>query len=356
MQRFRQLLKRFEFGGLSEQDFRLCSLEIKKQNVEAFSWIMPLLMIFLFLLFVVSLIPGSGEEPNRALYLFFLMCLIVEDIAFHLYFRTRPDKMLYIFYIFLFTIYAFGIYEALFMRANSSSTVLCVFLVTLPMLSTDSPLRLSILNLLVEVLLLIIYVARGFYGDQFIVIESLSCSALGMCCGYVIQKTKFSDIRNHRMLQIQQDTDMMTGAGSRVAYIHDLGMLGDGTLSAGVVYADVNGLKIANDKFGHEAGDRLIKDAFSLMIKYFHEGGDRIYRVGGDEFVIISLGSDRTDFEERFYGMTKYDENREILSGGMVWLDDACNAENSIKQAEAMMYEQKKYYYQSHPELDRRKA
>ena len=48
---------------------------------------------------------------------------------------------------------------------------------------------------------------------------------------------------------------------------------------------DINGLKIVNDTMGHAAGDRLIKEACSLICEYFTHGA--VYRIGGDESVVI---------------------------------------------------------------------
>ena len=52
-----------------------------------------------------------------------------------------------------------------------------------------------------------------------------------------------------------------------------------------VVVCDINGLKHVNDTQGHAAGDKLIKDACSLICEYFTHGA--VYRIGGDEFVVL---------------------------------------------------------------------
>ena len=44
-------------------------------------------------------------------------------------------------------------------------------------------------------------------------------------------------------------------------------------------------LKIVNDTLGHAAGDKLIKDGCSLICEHFTHGA--VYRIGGDEFVVI---------------------------------------------------------------------
>lgn len=49
----------------------------------------------------------------------------------------------------------------------------------------------------------------------------------------------------------------------------------------GIIFADLNGLKICNDTKGHKAGDELLKKAAALLKEIFNE--DEIYRSGGDE-------------------------------------------------------------------------
>ncbi|MCF0145767.1 MAG: GGDEF domain-containing protein [Eubacterium sp.] len=355
MKKLGQLFLSFRYGGLTAQELAMCIPEIRKRNGAMLKWVLLLMMAALGILLILSLIPDSGEESNRSLYIGFFLILCAE-FAFYNLFRVKwPHRMLIMNYIFMTTAYVFGIFEATCLGQDSSSTVFCVFLVAIPMLVIDIPLRLSILTIVVEVLLLVVYFWVGNKdGDPFVVVNSLSCTFLGICCGYIIQKTKLSDIRNHLMLEVQRDTDMMTGACSRVAYIRDLGGMGEKGVSAGVIFADINGLKKANDTLGHEAGDRLIKEGFCQMMRYFSEDSDRIYRIGGDEFVIISLGEEEKSFRSRFEKMTSDKDSAGILSCGFIWLEKVKDAESAVKEAEKMMYAEKEKFYRSHPEKDRR--
>ena len=52
-----------------------------------------------------------------------------------------------------------------------------------------------------------------------------------------------------------------------------------------VLVFDINNLKIINDKYGHEYGNKLIIGAADTITKIFNK--DNTYRIGGDEFVII---------------------------------------------------------------------
>lgn len=103
--------------------------------------------------------------------------------------------------------------------------------------------------------------------------------------------------------------DAMTGAKNKRSYIDARDELNDRIhlskesgekLNFGVIVFDVNNLKLMNDQFGHKAGDLLIKCACNLISKTFILSP--VYRIGGDEFVVILRGK---DYENRIELLTK---------------------------------------------------
>jgi len=81
--------------------------------------------------------------------------------------------------------------------------------------------------------------------------------------------------------------DYLTGLFNRRFYEEVLSKLDkEENLPLTLVMADVNGLKIINDSFGHAIGDELLKKA-SEVIKNGCRKSDIVARLGGDEFVII---------------------------------------------------------------------
>ena len=58
----------------------------------------------------------------------------------------------------------------------------------------------------------------------------------------------------------------------------------------GVIVCDVNGLKKINDTLGHKAGDEYIRSACQMLCEYFKHSP--VFRVGGDEFVVLLEGKD----------------------------------------------------------------
>lgn len=114
-----------------------------------------------------------------------------------------------------------------------------------------------------------------------------------------------------------------------------------------VIMADVNGLKLANDSFGHAEGDNILKNAACLITEVCRED-DIIARVGGDEFMILLPGTDTEDVEKIVARLrkSKYEETDTKLPlslalGYAVKSDNSLNMTKLFKKAEEAMYKSK---------------
>ena len=58
-----------------------------------------------------------------------------------------------------------------------------------------------------------------------------------------------------------------------------------------IISADMDGLKEVNDTLGHQAGDQLLI-LFSNILSNTHQNEDEVFRIGGDEFIIIATNTD----------------------------------------------------------------
>ena len=124
-------------------------------------------------------------------------------------------------------------------------------------------------------------------------------------------------------------------------------------LPLSIVLADVNGLKLTNDAFGHEAGDAILKKAAEVMRSQCR-ADDIIARIGGDEFVILlpRTGSDETEGIIRRI-RDKVNEtvvNSVTLSISMGWAVKEAPEQlmqEALKDAENYMYRRKLFESQS---------
>ena len=95
---------------------------------------------------------------------------------------------------------------------------------------------------------------------------------------------------NTRTFRNMANTDSMTGVRNKHAYSDTEEYLNhlireNEIDKLAIIVCDINGLKHVNDTQGHAAGDKLIKDASSMICRYFTHGA--VYRIGGDEFVVV---------------------------------------------------------------------
>lgn len=167
-----------------------------------------------------------------------------------------------------------------------------------------------------------------------------------------------SEIRRRDLLEREKDrlavTDVLTGMFNRRGFfLHGEQQLKlahrQGTTSA-IIFADIDGLKGANDKFGHDIGDRLIQ-AGAIVLRQSFRDSDVVARLGGDEFAAFALDSGQPEAI-----LKRIDANIEDFNGrsavpyrlsfsiGIVSVDPAMeNTLNDyLSMADKRMYAEKK--------------
>ncbi len=147
------------------------------------------------------------------------------------------------------------------------------------------------------------------------------------------------------------NTDELTKCLNRRAYEADIQKL---DLNSEWVYIslDLNGLKQTNDKMGHSAGDELICAASSCM-KFAFASYGKIYRIGGDEFVVLIQESvSNIDSILQVFDTTIHDwqgkySNSMSVSYGIVQSSeqDFDSILSVSKLADERMYKNKSNYY-----------
>ena len=60
------------------------------------------------------------------------------------------------------------------------------------------------------------------------------------------------------------------------------------------IFLDLDGLKLVNDAFGHETGDRMICDMADVLRKT-RDKEELLMRYGGDEFVVFGKGLEKIE-------------------------------------------------------------
>jgi diguanylate cyclase (GGDEF)-like protein/PAS domain S-box-containing protein len=120
-----------------------------------------------------------------------------------------------------------------------------------------------------------------------------------------------------------------------------------GSLPLSVIMADVNGLKLANDVFGHAEGDKLLQKAAEAIKKCCRKD-DMVCRWGGDEFLVVLPNTSAKTAEEVIkrikiaclsYGTEHLHLSIALGAATRETPDETLN--RVIKEAEERMYRQK---------------
>lgn len=162
-----------------------------------------------------------------------------------------------------------------------------------------------------------------------------------------------SEISNRLLLdrlKVLSSRDMLTGVMNRNEmnnYVDALSKAPDEEAqSIGILFADLNGLKTANDEYGHEAGDRMLKNASRVLCEAFDS--ESVFRAGGDEFVVIQLGTTLEELEQKEADVREISSRYDDVSFaiGSCYDTDSRNVHQALSTADERMYEDKRKYYE----------
>ena len=107
--------------------------------------------------------------------------------------------------------------------------------------------------------------------------------------------------KDEQLVQLSRETytDTLTGVGSKAAYVKKVEELNEeiqqqrDSLEFAIVMVDMNNLKQINDEYGHKAGDQYLQGCCHMICEAFKHSP--VYRIGGDEFVVVLIGQDYAD-------------------------------------------------------------
>lgn len=149
----------------------------------------------------------------------------------------------------------------------------------------------------------------------------------------------------HRTLYNLGNKDLLTSLSSRNKYNVDITERYTKIhKNLGVAFIDLDRLKEVNDSFGHEVGDKLLRDTADILTSSFAFG--EVYRIGGDEFVVICTDISKKDFDEALQRFEQDAKAAEIFySCGSCYQKNQASISDLIARAEKKMYASKREHH-----------
>ncbi len=195
---------------------------------------------------------------------------------------------------------------------------------------------------------------RLISARSIIVVVSLFALSLGILLNnYDLMSRQVQN--SERQLGLVRDMahrDPLTGVKSKLAYAEKEEEIKNWIASGeaeefSLAICDVNGLKMINDTNGHKAGDEYIKKACHMICEQFENSP--VYRIGGDEFLVIVAGEDHEDREKiravlHELSVHNIGTNEAVVSVGIAdYVPGSGMSYNEVfEKADERMYEEKK--------------
>ena len=146
--------------------------------------------------------------------------------------------------------------------------------------------------------------------------------------------------------------DSLTDSLNRRAFSEGVGLEMVRATFGTVVLADLDNLKLVNDRYGHSAGDELLRlcaDAFRGTLRPY----DKLYRWGGDEFLLVVPSAHASDVLERLQSaIARAEPVRSVAPAESIRLQVSLGAsdytsseelEAAILAADRAMYQEKSH-------------
>ena len=145
-------------------------------------------------------------------------------------------------------------------------------------------------------------------GDEIGILADSMAHRESEISGYIENLEKMtSDLisaREHaKQLNTVANIDPMTQVSNKRAYNTAAARINEGAKPYGLVMIDMNNLKYVNDTCGHEKGDICIQNLCQIICRSFPHSP--VYRVGGDEFIVILENDDYTERDKLVQGITE---------------------------------------------------
>ena len=141
--------------------------------------------------------------------------------------------------------------------------------------------------------------------------------------------------------------DQLTQVPNRAAYQAYADELVGDPRAVAVLFVDLDGFKLINDTFGHDGGDRLLRDVAQRLTDGLR-GDERLFRIGGDEFLVIGIGLAGEAVDELVARVKRLITDPFTVSGGTIRIgasigvasgDDAAAVDGLVREADFGMYQ-----------------
>lgn len=302
------------YGGVSKDEFEQVKDVISQANLKVWKVASIVLVIFAMALLILTFAwpdyfsyEGMDEAKRQLIadeygVAYSILAVYGVVLAFTLHFFGKKHLKIVNPLCFVSSILVLGFFIATstILDSGNISVVFMVLLVAMSLITVRRPLtNVGVLGTsLATFIVMIIIFERPVDVDVFQddLLYSIIFGLVSILFGMFFNYIRIKDFSLKFFVEKQRDVDNLTKARNKNAYDREVSYIMERMLQNGetepfaIVVFNVNGLKLTNDTYGHEMGDELILRAVELITNIYENSV--LYRISGDEFVIILKNED----------------------------------------------------------------
>ncbi|MBR4915333.1 MAG: diguanylate cyclase [Clostridiales bacterium] len=285
----------FFYSGIEKDEYNAVKKDAYISNYEVWR-ILHFVMAATFAFLYISSLFNELLGTNR---LFYLIALAYSVIASILFLVLKKDSLIAQLIIYL-SISLLFVFAALITQNKPEipATTFIAFLLLAPMFMIDKPFFMTFeLAAASTVFLVWMYNVKPFEIWQMDMINIVIFTIVGIILNIIANSVRIKEFTLTRKINIQKDTDELTGLKNKGALIREIQQaLDNAKIDKGILFVmDVDHFKQINDTYGHDVGDNVICQLGHLLGRKFVD--DEIAgRFGGDEFIIFIRNTDDKEF------------------------------------------------------------
>lgn len=257
--------------------------------------IMHFFMAVVFLGLYISSLMNGLLKVNR---FFYLMAFLYTMVVLILFFFLKKDSLIaqLIMYLSMSLLFLFGCFISRNNAAVPATTFIALLLIT-PMFMIDKPVYMTIeLCAAAGVFLAWMHAVKPHDVWVVDVINVLIYTFVGIFLNIIANAVRIREFVLTRKINIQKDTDELTGLKNKGALMREINAFlhGNNSNKAILFMMDVDKFKSINDTYGHDVGDDVIVQ-FGTILKEGFPDADLVGRFGGDEFIVFIKNTNSAD-------------------------------------------------------------
>ena len=302
-------------GGLTTEEYDAIRPAIYRTNRVPYIGVTAILLVIFTALCANPSVNGD-MVPQWAYFLLdglLLALLGVEELCF----KKSPAIVLPLAYAMVAMAFAYCTYLGTTNSMESISGAILIVIVAAPLILLDRPIR----NITLTIVASLCFIVSSFHFKNYDIAIYDAINATIACAVGCFLSAQGSSVRIQNLSfgyrsDVARKTDGLTGLTNKSSFatqVQTALSAGEGTL----LIIDADNFKRVNDTYGHDEGDRVLKEMANVIRQTFRST-DVIGRFGGDEFVVYMVGCvDRDVAAERAARLVARMSQEVLLGGGV---------------------------------------